>query len=193
MLFAMLCAETEYGNPSGRERLEECILQMAGGAADTLAVLYEQTKTAVYGFALSILRNQADAEDVLQETYLHIYQAAGRYKPNGNPMPWIFTITRNLALMKIRESKRQDELPAEDSAVFWAEDSALSAEDRLVLGAAMRELTDEERQILMLHAVTGMKHREIAELLQLSLSTVLSKYHRALKKLRKCLGGEERP
>lgn len=95
------------GNPSGRERLEECILQMAGGAADTLAVLYEQTKTAVYGFALSILRNQADAEDVLQETYLHIYQAAGRYKPNGNPMPWIFTITRNLALMKIRESKRR--------------------------------------------------------------------------------------
>lgn len=57
----------------------------------------------------------------------------------------------------------------------------------------MRELADEERQILMLHAVTGMKHREIAELLQLSLSTVLSKYHRALKKLRKCLGGEERP
>ena len=121
---------------------------------------------------------------MLQETYLHIYQAAGRYKPNGNPMPWIFTITRNLALMKIRESKRQDELPAEDSAVFWAEDSALSAEDRLVLGAAMRELADEERQILMLHAVTGMKHREIAQDLGMPLSTVLSRYNRSLKKLR---------
>lgn len=193
MMLGLLCAETEYGNSPGRQRLEDCILQMAGGAADTLAVLYEQTKTAVYGFALSILRNQADAEDVLQDTYLHIYQAAGRYKPNGNPMPWIFTITRNLALMKLREGKRQEELPAEDSAIFWAADSALTAEDRMVLGAAMRELSDEERQILMLHAVTGMKHREIAELLQLTLSTVLSKYHRALKKLRKCLGEEERP
>ena len=192
MLFGLLWAETAYGNPTGREKLEHCILQMADGSTDALATLFEQTKAAVYGFALSIVRNTQDAEDVLQETYIRIYQAADKYQPNGNPMPWIFTITRNLALMKIRESKKQSEMPDEDSALFWAEDSAISAEDRMVLGTYMRSLSEEERQILMLYAVTGMKHREIAELLQLTLSTVLSKYHRALKKMRKYLGEEAR-
>lgn len=191
MLLAMLWTETEDDDQLAKARLEQSIVQMAGGAADGLAVLFEQTKAAVYGFALSIVRNPTDAEDVLQETYLHIYQAAGRYKPNGNPMPWIFTITRNLALMKIREGKKKEELPEDDSALFGAVDSALTAEDRLVLGTAMRQLSEEERQILMLHAVAGMKHREIAGLLQLTLSAVLSKYHRALKKMRRCLGEEE--
>lgn len=51
----------------------------------------------------------------------------------------------------------------------------------------MKQLTDQERQIVMLHAVAGFKHREIAELLELPLSTVLSKYRRALKKLRHSL------
>ena len=60
----------------------------------------------------------------------------------------------------------------------------------LSLGLALGE---EERQIVLLHAVTGLKHREIAALLELPLSTVLSKYHRALKKLREQLKGDETP
>ena len=59
-----------------------------------------------------------------------------------------------------------------------------SSEDRVVLEAALRLLTGEERRIVMLHAVAGLKHRETAELLELPLSTVLSKYRRALKKLK---------
>jgi RNA polymerase sigma-70 factor (ECF subfamily) len=59
-----------------------------------------------------------------------------------------------------------------------------------VLNAAMRELSDEERQIVMLHAVSGLKHIEIAKLLTLPLPTVLSKYSRAKKKLQNLLKEE---
>ena len=60
-------------------------------------------------------------------------------------------------------------------------------EDRSVLLACMEALSDEERQIVTLHAVSGFKHREIAELMELPLPTVLSKYSRALKRLKQRL------
>ena len=67
------------------------------------------------------------------------------------------------------------------------EDTFSSLEDRQVLKAAMTLLSSEERQVIMLHAVGGLKHREIAELLQIPLSTALSRYHRSLQKMRQAL------
>lgn len=163
--------------------LESYIAAMAEGRNEAVAGLFQETKAAVYGFSLSILKNMQDAEDVLQDTYIQIFRASGNYQPNGNPMPWIFTITRNLALMKLRERKRIQSTPEESWE--WPDDgSPITAEDKLVLSAAMETLSEEERQITMLHAVAGFKHREIADILELPLPTVLSKYHRALRKLR---------
>ena len=67
----------------------------------------------------------------------------------------------------------------------------MTAEDREVLSAALGVLGEQERQIVLLHAVSGLKHREIAQLMELPLATVLSKYHRGLKKLKKKLEGED--
>ena len=61
---------------------------------------------------------------------------------------------------------------------------AVTAENKAAIRACMERLSDEERQIVVLHAVSGFKHREIASLLSLALPTVLSKYNRAIKKLR---------
>ena len=66
----------------------------------------------------------------------------------------------------------------------------VSPEDRQVLQDALARLGAEERRIILLHAVAGLKHRETAQLLELPLSTVLSKYHRGLKKLRALMKGE---
>ena len=60
-----------------------------------------------------------------------------------------------------------------------------------MLQCAMSALSDTERQVVLLHAAAGLKHREIAGVLELPLATVLSKYHRALKKLRVCLKGDD--
>lgn len=174
---------------SGRQDgiTENCIAEIAGGARDALARLYETTHAAVYGFALSILKNRQDAEDVLQETYIQIWNAAGSYTPRGKPLSWIFTIARNLALMRIRERTRTVALAPEDWQAMFAGEPAVDRTDRLVLTALLEALSDEERQIVMLHAVTGLRHREIADLLGLKLSTVLNKYSRALKKLHSAL------
>ena len=66
----------------------------------------------------------------------------------------------------------------------------VTLEDRQMLQEALARLGEEERRIVLLHAVTGLKHREIAALLELPLSTVLSKYHRGLKKLKSLMKGE---
>ena len=64
-------------------------------------------------------------------------------------------------------------------------------EDRHLLQTALATLSDEERRVILLHAVSGLKHREIAAVLELPLPTVLSKYHRALKKLRAFVKGDD--
>ena len=179
----------EHRDVDKGEMLESYITAMAEGRKDAVAGLFQQTKAAVYGFSLSILKNMQDAEDVLQDTYIKIYRASGNYKPNGNPMPWIFTITRNLSLMKLRERKKVQIIP-EEGWNLLDDGPPITAEDKLVLSAAMDTLSEEERQIIVLHAVAGFKHRETADLLELPLPTVLSKYHRALRKLRIRLQGE---
>lgn len=178
-------SKRELTENMGSEFLEVCIRRAAIGDKTALCDLYEQTKSDVYGFALSILKNAYDAEDVLQDTYIRIYTSAGSYKPYGKPMAWILTIARNLSLMKLRDAKRTVNMQDEDWERYFWEKPGFTSEDRMVLSAAIKTLSSEECQIVMLHAVSGFKHREIAQLLEIPLSTTLSKYSRAIKKLEK--------
>ncbi|MCI8565431.1 MAG: RNA polymerase sigma factor [Lachnospiraceae bacterium] len=175
--------------PQGRPRdaddsAEHCILEIAQGKKQALADLYEQTRSAVYSYALSILKNRADAEDVLQDTYLQLWQSAGSYRPQGKPLAWMFTIARNLAFMRLREQKRLAPAEPQDWSEVFAGETPEVCENRLTLRLLMETLSDEERQIVVLHIVAGLRHREIAALLKRSLPAVLSRYSRAMKKLR---------
>lgn len=106
-------------------------------------------------------------------------------------MAWIFTIARNLAYMKLRKRKRVSMLSIEDAENVVGFSDVTNAEERMVLEVAFRILNVEERQIVMLHAVSGLKHKEISQIMKKPLSTVLSKYNRAIKKLEKAVGGDE--
>ncbi len=166
---------------------EACIERISIGETDALSTLYEHTKSAVFGFALSIVQNAQDAEDILQDTFISVNANAYSYKKLGKPLAWMLTITRNLSLMKLRQRKRTAGLSGDECGAFIADASALTSEDKLVLRAALKGIGSDESQIVMLHAVAGFKHRETAKLLDLPLSTVLSKYNRALKKLKAAL------
>ena len=184
---AMILCMTSTKEPMLRQdapKLEEYIACIAQNDREAFALLYEQTRACVYGFALSILKNTHDAEDVLHDCYLSVIASAGGYRPRGKPMAWIFTIARNLCLMKLREYRRMGEMPEDDWEAQLREKGSVSPEDSLILAECMRSLSEEERQIVVLHEVGGFKHREIAELLELPLPTVLSKHSRALKKLK---------
>ena len=171
---------------------ENLIVRMAAGDGAAFKELYEQTSSAIYGFALSILKNKHDAEDVMHDTFIKIYTAAVTYKPMGKPLAWILTIVRNLCYSKIRAGAVCEDISEYEGLVHSDESGHVL--DKLILQEALTTLDFEERQIVILHSLTGMKHREIAEILELPTGTVLSKYNRSLKKLKKELetkGGDQ--
>ena len=184
-------ARTETGSSMGHEDLEDMLARVAGGDREAFGQLYAAARGAVYAMALSVLKNPEDAGDVTQETFVKVWTSAGQYRPKGSPMAWLLTIARNLARMKLRRDSRQTDLTEQEWDAIPAKAEAVTAEDRAVLQTALAGLEDTERQIVLLHASSGLKHREIAELLQIPLATVLSKYHRALKKMRAKLEGDD--
>ena len=182
---------TEYAPAEERHELQQSLLRVAGGDRDALAELYQRTRSAVYGLALSYLRNAHDAQDLTQDVYVQVWDCAAQYRPSGSPMGWLLTVCRNLCLMRMRREERRTALSDEEWDAIPAQECGLDADERALLQGALARLADEERRIVLLHAVTGMKHREIAALLELPLPTVLSKYHRALKKMRSFLEGDD--
>lgn len=182
---------TEYAPAEDRHELQQLLLHIAGGERDALAALYQRTRTAVYGLALSYLKNAQDAQDLTQDVYVQVWDCAAQYRPIGSPMGWLLTVCRSLCLMRLRREERHAALSEEEWDAIPARECGLDADERALLQGALAVLGEEERRIVLLHAVTGMKHREIAALLALPLPTVPSKYHRALKKMRSCLEGDD--
>ncbi len=166
------------------ETLDACIFQVAQKSDIAFAKLYKLTSDSVYGFALSVLKNTHDAEDVLQDCFISIYNAAPSYRSDGKPMAWILTITKNLCYQKLRKNAKISDIPEEDWERYLDSKEGITTEDKMIISACMNILSDDERQIVILHAVAGFKHKEIAHILNMHLSTVLSKYNRALKKLK---------
>ncbi len=192
MVFSILLQQMEIAFHTN-SYIEELMQRIGSGDKGALELLYYDTRAAIYSFSLSLTKSTSDAEDILQETYLKIWANAGRYKANGTPMAWILTIAKNLSLMRLRERKRHQDLePEEWDMMFHIPDTAENTQDRHLLEAALCILSEEERNVILLHAVAGLKHREIAQLQDMALATVLSKYHRGLKKLRQYIeGGKE--
>ncbi len=188
-----MAIETIQHSGSDRDMLERLLERVARGDAEALGTLYEKTRGAVYGLTLSLLKNAHDAQDATQDTFVKIWEAAGSYRSMGSPMAWMLTIARNLARIRLRQSARSGELTEAEWEAIPAEAPAVTAEDRAVLQEALGALGDAERQIVLLHSSSGLKHREIAALLEMPLPTVLSKYHRALKKMKLQLEGGDRP
>ena len=181
---------TVENNASKDEEIENLIFRIAEGSRDAVGKLYEKIRDGVFAYALSKTKNKADAEDVLQDTFVKICRYAGGYVPQGKPMAWIYTITVNVAKRHVFLNSRHisyderigEDIPYEQSV----EDTAIKNE---LVRKILSQLCDEEREIVVLHAVSGLKHREIASLLDIPLSTALSKYNRAIKKLQKSMGG----
>lgn len=183
----MLLFMSTMGTPEDDKNkiLEKSLKRIAKGETDRIADIYDEVNSSLYGYILSFLKNPTEAEDVLQDTYVKICQSAGMYKSMGKPMAWILTIARNLSLMKIRSRAKFADIEEYEWDNLSEGTGDFHVEDRAVLTAAMSKLSSEESQIVMLHAVSGMKHREIADMYDMPLATVLSKYNRALKKLKK--------
>lgn len=188
LIFAAMTYDTKQG--ADKLNIDEGLLkEIASGESEAFRELYESAYKTVYAYALTFLRSREDAQDIAQDTFVKIRCAAHLYTPQGKPMAWILTIARNLCLMKLRQNRRAADINSAmtDEAVTF--DTVSETEDRIVLEAAFRVLSGDEARVILLHAVSGMKHREISQSLSMPLSTVLSKYRRGLAKLRRELEG----
>lgn len=192
MLLLLLGVDgAQFRTPSNKDEvLEKLIIDIAGGNKNALEELYRQTDSSVYGFALSILKRPHEAEDVMHDAYVRIYESAGGYRPQGKPMAWILTIVRNLSLARFRSKDSSNLSLMEDWLETDDNDFTEASLDQIILSRVLRNLSDEERQIVILHSISGLKFKEIAYVLEIPLSTTISKYHRSLSKLRRILKEE---
>jgi RNA polymerase sigma-70 factor, ECF subfamily len=147
----------------------------------------------VYGIALRIVRRHEVADDVAQEAFMRAHQALGTFdlaRPFG---PWISRIAANLAVNHVRSPEaREEPLPeghAENPATGQGPlDDVLEGEARAVLERALDHLPPEQRAVFVLRVMDELSYREIADALQVSLGTVMSRLSRARERLRQALG-----
>lgn len=152
--------------------------------------LYYKTEKILYSYILSFVKQHDDTLDLLQETYVKLMNSSHLYQPMGKPMAWLFTISKNLAISHLRSKKNYVDVDVIDLENDISYSYVDNNTDNEVLRIALNILSEEERTIVLLSAISGLKHREIAANLDLKLSTVLSKYHRAIKKMREYIRKE---
>jgi RNA polymerase sigma-70 factor (ECF subfamily) len=174
---------SEKSQLSRAEQIEEQIAGIANGNMDALSRLYELIKTDIYAYAISKLANKHDAEDITHDTFVLIYKHAKQYRAEGKPLAWIFTIELNLIRKLCNANKPSASLDEAIGEKSNESDFTNQVVNSQFLREVLSKLDKEERVIISLHVVSGLKHREIAKLLDKPLSTVLSKYNRAIKKL----------
>ncbi len=149
---------------------------------------------SVYRMAMHLARNPDDASDLVQETYLKAFKSEGRFELRGHGVrPWLFKILHNNFYTKVKKKQREptlgDEVIGEVAGGTLGEvDQPPPAwdlehldweqvDDRLK--HAIDELPDHYREVLLLWAVEGLKYREIADVLDVALGTVMSRLYRA--------------
>jgi RNA polymerase sigma-70 factor (ECF subfamily) len=160
--------------------------------------LFEQFHLPIFRYVMCKTRNSSMAEDITQESFLRLYRHLSDQRPVENPKAWLFAVAHNLAVDSMRgesQFKALDESTweqMEDSGSRAQNDhekTMLEQERRELLRKAVMELTPLQRECLHLRA-EGLRLREIAELLRISISTVADAIRRATAKLARVFSTE---
>ncbi len=162
-----------------------------GGQAESTGIEYID---GLYGYAMVLTRNHAEAEDLVQETYVRAIQAMGRLREGSNVKGWLFTILRNIwlnQLRKLRNGPQLVEIEGEDGAANSIAEPSKDSYEIYVskmeterVRTAIRELPVEFREIILLREYEDLSYLEIASVLDCPVGTVMSRLGRARGKLR---------
>jgi len=159
---------------------------------------------ALYAAAMRMTRNKADAEDLVQETYLKAYRAFGGFQEGTNLRAWLYRILTNTFINIYRAKKRRPEESdlddVEDLYLYRrlgglegatagrsAEDVVLDQITEGEVKAAIEALPEQFRMAVLLADVEGFQYKEIAEILDIPIGTVMSRLHRGRRALQKSL------
>ena len=149
-----------------QKEIDDLILQIPH-IDNALDQLYEKTKTSVFAY-------------ILQEVYVKIYLAAKNYQSQKKPLAWIYTIARNESYLHLR---RQNVTQEYQDHLYCPPETDMHTQ--MILEHLFESLNDQEREVIIMHSLWGLKHHEIASLLNIPIATSLSSYHRGMKKMKK--------
>jgi RNA polymerase sigma-70 factor (ECF subfamily) len=171
---------------------EALVLLAARSEESALAELYDRYGRTAYGLALRILRDQALAEDAVQEAFLTVWRTASRFVPErGKANTWILTLVHRRAVDTVRREQRRRADPLERSAepaVEGVEEDAWLRLQRERVQEALQHLPDAQREALELAYYGGFSQSELAERLGQPLGTIKSRMFTGLSRLRELLG-----
>jgi RNA polymerase sigma-70 factor (ECF subfamily) len=173
------------------------------GAPAAIEALFDRYHGKVVGLAMSILRNNSDAEEAAQDVFLTVVRKADRFQGNSALSSWIYRICVNTCLMRLRKSRRTETVPIEEFLPVFTKEGAHASpvkdwskevERRMFdkeLGQVIRQFTDElsekYRVVFVLSDVEGLTNEETAQVLGLTIPAVKSRLHRARLYLRERL------
>ncbi|HKB26191.1 MAG TPA: sigma-70 family RNA polymerase sigma factor [Methylomirabilota bacterium] len=158
-------------------------------AFEALVIAYQHR---VFGVALRMLRNRAEAEEVAQEVFLRVHRAIASFRGEAKLSTWLYAIASRLCLNRLATGERRLAREGEESLERLRADADPAAQvERAELEAALQraidELPGERRIVVVLRDVEGLAYEEIAEVLELPLNTVRSRLHRARMDLKEKL------
>lgn len=153
----------------------------------------------LYGAALRMTRNPADAQDLVQDAYMKAYQAFGSYKPGTNLKAWMYRILTNTYINQYRKAQRRPKETSDETVTDWqladsashdstglrsAEIEALQRIPDTRIQDALMGLSDDYRMVVYYADVEQLPYKEIAEIMDTPIGTVMSRLHRGRKQLR---------
>ncbi len=176
----MACAvEARYASTE-----ESFVDRLICGEERAFRELYEARSGEVYRLARRFTRADAEAEEVVQEVFINAFRSIGSFRREASMRTWLYRITVNTALKRLRWRKRRREVG--DGAIEWTVDQRASPERRAadreamaVLERALDRLSEAKRTVLLMHEVEGLDTNEIAQTLGCPRSTILTRLARA--------------
>ena len=131
----------------------------------------------LYYKVLSVVKNDDDAEDICQETFISVYKNLSKFREESNIYTWIYRIAINKTYDFFK--KRKIEFEINDDVLSLPED--INFDTKVILQEKLKLISEKEREIVILKDIYGYKLKEIAEMKSMNLSTVKSVYYKALK------------
>jgi len=149
---------------------------------EAFRVIYENTKKGVFSMIVSIVKNKAATEDLMQDTYIKMIEKINQYKRGRNFYAWLLQIAKNTALDYYRKYKNEVIYDPQEQSYYH--DSLKTDEKTYSVLDLVKPLNDLEKQIVLLRAVDQMKFKDIAQIVDKPLGTVLWIYNKAIKSLK---------
>lgn len=176
------------------ERLIDLMIGYQKGSMDDFEALYAALRKPLLGYLWTFVRDPTIAEDLLQEAFLQIHRARQTYTPRRPVRPWVYAISRHVALMHLRSGRRRGEmLAAEELPEVPVPPEMEKLADRATLHTMLSRLPRGAREVLILHHLLGLSFKEVGQILGVAPGTAKVRAHRALKKFRAEIDDGGRP